>query len=111
MLGIMASMCDEGHLDPDLFDVLLTSGVYQEYADQRSRNEPLVEITQAKGTSDTHPALSKNDEWADFEIFPMRTSTRIPSEPRTHPLACNSDGFVWPFVPRRLIPCSVSYTI
>ena len=51
------------------------------YVQQRVRNEPIVEMTQAKGTSETHPALSPNDEWADFEIMPYRISTRILSEP------------------------------
>lgn len=57
------------------------NAIDQEYSDQRSRNEPLTEITQVKGTSDTHPLLSPNDEWADFEIFPLRTSTRMLSDP------------------------------
>jgi hypothetical protein len=53
-----------------------------DYANQRIRNEPLVELTQVKGTSETHPLLSPEDEWANFEIMPYRVATTLYSEPK-----------------------------
>ena len=67
-----------------MFELTQTDGspIDADYVSTRMRNEPLIENTQIKGTSDTHPFLSPNDEWADFEIMPYRVATQLRSRPQ-----------------------------
>ena len=44
-------------------------GINTDYSRQRMRWEPIVEMTQIKGDSETHPRLSPNDEFADYETY------------------------------------------
>jgi len=50
------------------------------YVERQARNEPLTEIIQTKGSSDTHPAFSPNDEFAEFEMFPNMINVGQPSQ-------------------------------
>ncbi len=52
----------------------------KEYALNRMKNEPIVEMTQVKGTSETHPLLSPEDEFADHELYEILVGMPTESE-------------------------------
>jgi hypothetical protein len=49
------------------------------YAKRQQALEPVFEIHQTKGSSEAHPWLSPNDEFANFEPFPSLISLGSPS--------------------------------
>jgi len=54
-----------------MFAETTTSGapIDRKYAEVRMRWEPIVEVTQIKGDGETHPFLSPEDEFADYETW------------------------------------------
>jgi hypothetical protein len=71
--GQVLAIAHNGNLSNGLMFPLIESftgkPVDREYAEQRERWEPLYEVTQIKGDGETHPLLSPNDEFADFETL------------------------------------------
>ncbi len=50
-----------------------------EYITQRIKWEPLYEITQIKGDGETHPYLSPEDEFADYETWDIGNLDTVPT--------------------------------
>jgi len=53
----------------------------KDYAETRSRWEPLIEVTQIKGDAEANPFLSAKDEFADYETWDKLSMGGIPKEP------------------------------
>ncbi|WP_051279675.1 DUF3604 domain-containing protein [Hellea balneolensis] len=65
-----------------MFAMTTTDGspLTKAYAENRMLNEPIVEMTQVKGTSETHPLLSPEDEFADHELYEILVGMPVPAE-------------------------------
>jgi hypothetical protein len=68
-------------------DITLTSQkpIDGDYAKRRMRWEPIYEVTQIKGDGEAHPALSPNDEFADFYTWDSGTLGRETTTPEMWP--------------------------
>ena len=70
--GSVLAIAHNGNLSNGLmFPVVETFGkkIDRAYAERRAKRERLYEMTQTKGTGESHPFLSPNDEFADFELW------------------------------------------
>ncbi|MEM1229631.1 MAG: DUF3604 domain-containing protein [Pseudomonadota bacterium] len=65
-------------------DTLRGEPVDADYARLQQRFEPIAEVTQIKGDSETHPSLSPDDAFADFEDYPWYIQ-RNPYRRAEHP--------------------------
>ncbi len=89
--GRLLAIPHNGNLSNGLMfdDVTLTTKkpLDRAYAERRQRWEPLYETTQMKGDGETHPSLSPNDEFANFERWDkgsfgpeLKTPAMLPRE-------------------------------
>jgi hypothetical protein len=89
--GRLLAIAHNGNLSNGLMfdDLTLTTKkpLDRDYAERRMRWEPIYETTQPKGDGETHPALSPNDEFANFERWDkgsfgpvLKTADMLPRE-------------------------------
>jgi hypothetical protein len=70
--GSVLAIAHNGNLsNGEMFPIVEAFGkaIDREYAEQRAKWERLYEATQTKGDGETHPFLSPNDEFANYEIW------------------------------------------
>jgi Protein of unknown function (DUF3604) len=71
--GRMLAIAHNGNLSNGIMFPIVDSftgkQVDRAYAETRAKWEPLYEATQIKGDGETHPFLSPNDEFADYETW------------------------------------------
>jgi hypothetical protein len=70
----------DGSLFPEINPVT-GEPLTREYAKTRIRWEPIYEVTQIKGDGETHPYLSPNDEFANYETWDKGNLGPVPKEP------------------------------
>ena len=71
--GHAIAMPHNGNLSRGLMFSLTTvdgDALSTDYANERSRWEPIYEVTQIKGDGEAHPLLSPDDPFADYETWP-----------------------------------------
>lgn len=68
---VMAIPHNGNNSNGEMFAITTYDGrvLTSDWARTRSRWEPLMEVTQIKGDGESHPVLSPNDEFADFETW------------------------------------------
>jgi hypothetical protein len=71
--GNILAIAHNGNLSNGIMFPIVESftgkSVDKEYVETRAKWEPLYEATQIKGDGETHPFLSPNDEFADYETW------------------------------------------
>ena len=86
--GRLLAIPHNGNLSNGLmFDDVTYTGkpLTKDYALRRQKWEPVYEITQMKGDSESHPSLSPTDEFADYEVWDKASFGPQPKTPAMLP--------------------------
>ncbi|MCP4692436.1 MAG: DUF3604 domain-containing protein, partial [Desulfobacterales bacterium] len=82
--GLLLALAHNGNLSNGLMfpEVNPATGkpITRAYAETRIRWEPIYEATQMKGDGETHPYLSPNDEFADYESWDKANLGPVPKK-------------------------------